>query len=128
MWPRRSLLVSSVAQDLGLMSPVDQLSIREVRTLLEVKQALHRHGVVLSAFTATDLWSVPSEDGWMQPNGVALGGHAVLLCGYSEIDGPPYFSIQQSWGEDIGWRGFVRMSPEQFRAEFIYGLIFDITL
>lgn len=114
------------AQDLGLMPTAT--GIREVTTEAEVKQALHRFGVVLSAFNCTDLWSVPSEDGWMRPGGQVLGGHACLLCGWSEIDGPPYFSIQQSWGEGIGWRGFVRMSPEEFRAEFIYGLCWNMNL
>lgn len=110
------------AQELGLMPLVG--SIREVTTEIEVKQALHRYGVVLAAFNATEAWGNPGSDGWMQPDGRPLGGHAVLLCGYSDIDVPPYHALQNSWG-DIGWRGFVRMSPRQFVAEFQYGLTWE---
>lgn len=112
------------AQDIGLMSPVDQGSLIDVSTELEVKQALHRYGVVLAAFVATDAWMNPSSDGWMQPGGRAIGGHSVLLCGYSDLETPPWYALQNSWG-DIGWRGFVRMSSEQFAAEFSYGLTWD---
>lgn len=111
------------AQDLGLMPTVT--GIREVGTEAEVKQGLHRFGVVLSAFNCTDLWSTPGDDGWMRPGGQTLGGHAVIIAGASEVDGPPYFSLQNSWGADIGWRGFARMSPAQFNAEFTYGLVWQ---
>lgn len=112
------------AQDLGIMSAVAQESIREVKTEFDVKQALHRFGVVFSAFQATDEWSNPDTGGWMKPGGQKRGGHAVLLCGYSDVETPNYFALQNSWG-DIGWRGFVRMTPEQFTSEFEYGLVFD---
>lgn len=111
------------AQDLGLMPCATR--VREVNSEAEVKQALHRFGVVLSAFNCTDLWSTPGEDGWMRPGGQILGGHALLICGFSEVDGDEYYCLQQSWGEGIGWRGFVRMSPEQFRQEFIMGLVWE---
>lgn len=114
--------VLQAAQDLDLMSDMAQDSIKEVAYEPEVKQALHRHGVILSAFTATEFWSAAQPDGWMKPDGKAIGGHAVILAGYSEIDG--YYSLQNSWGQDIGWQGFERMSPQQFRAEFQYGLVF----
>lgn len=113
------------AQDLGIMSAVAQESIREVTTAFDVKQALHRYGVVLAAFQATDEWSNPDAGGWMKPGGQKLGGHCVLLCGYSDVEVPNYFALQNSWGEEIGWRGFVRMSPEQFQQEFEYGLTWE---
>lgn len=112
------------AQDLTLMSAVAQESIREVRTEAEVRQALHRYGVVFGCFRATDQWAKAGPDGWMKMDGAYLGGHAVLLCGYSTID-EPYFAIQNSWGESVGWKGFERMSPEQFNAEFDYGLTWE---
>lgn len=117
------------AQELGLISAVAQGSIREVTTPLEVRQALHRYGVVLAAFNATEAWSFPSATGWIKPEGSPLGGHAVLLCGYSDLDdedNSPFFALQNSWG-DIGWRGFVRMSPQQFVTEFQYGLTWEFS-
>lgn len=114
------------AQDLNLMSAVSQESIREVTTLEEVKQALHRYGVVFGAFNATDEWGYAKPDGWMQEGGHLLGGHAVLICGFSDLpEEKAYVSLQNSWGEDVGWRGFCRMSPAQFNSEFQYGLLWD---
>jgi len=110
------------AQDLKLLPPATR--IREVSTKSEVKEALHRYGVVISSFMATDKWMNPESSGWMQEGGEKLGLHCVLLCGFSDIENPNYFSLQNSWG-DIGWRGFVRMSPAQFDKEFQYGLAWD---
>ncbi len=112
------------AQDLGLLPLVNQNSIRTVTTEIEVKQALHKYGVVLGTFMATEGWIQPAPDGWMQPDKQALGLHCVLLCGYNWFDEKKYWSIQNSWG-DIGWHGFVRMSPEQFIKEFQGGLVWD---
>lgn len=112
------------AQDLHLISVVDAASIRTVSST-GVQQALHRYGVVLSAFTITDKWWNATADGWLNKGGLEIGGHAVLTIGYSAVDTPPWFAVQNSWGEKQGWRGFNRMTPEMFHQQFDYGLVWD---
>jgi C1A family cysteine protease len=112
------------AQDLELMAQVDVDSIRDI-SKGELQQALHRYGVVLAGFRITDKWSAASADGWIAPGGTEIGGHAVVLCGYSQIDTPPWYAFQNSWGEGQGWRGFNRMTPEVFNQQFDYGLVWD---
>lgn len=113
------------ARDLKLLSNVDDASIRNVENIFEAKQALHRYGVVLSAFQVTDNWFKSVEDGWIQPGGNPVGGHAVVVCGYSSVDDPQWFGIQNSWGDHQGWRGFNRLSPELFAQQFVYGLVWN---
>jgi len=116
--------VLQAAQDLNLISTVDTASIRHVKTS-GVQQALHRYGVILSAFDITEQWGSATANGWIPEGGLSLGGHAVVLCGYSVIDTPPWYAIQNSWGEQQGWRGFNRVSPELFNQQFNYGLVWD---
>lgn len=117
--------VVNAAVQLNLI-PID-LSTVKVVNLNGVKQALHEYGVMLSAFDISQGWEVARADGWIQPSPQNLGGHAVVLIGYSEVEDPPWFAVQNSWGEaGYGWRGFVRMSPQQFADEFQYGLVWDL--
>lgn len=115
--------VLQAAQDLNLISTVDTTSIRHVPAS-GVQQALHRYGVILSAFSITDQWSSAGPDGWLAGGGVPVGGHAVVTCGYSTLD-TAWFAIQNSWSENQGWRGFNRMTPDMFYQQFDYGLIWD---
>jgi hypothetical protein len=117
--------VVQAAQDLKLLANVS--GIRELTGPKKVKRALHRYGPILAAFSATDKWSQAKPNGWMENGGAYVGGHAGLLCGYSDDqkNDRPYLSLQGSYGPGSGWQGFVRMSPEQFEQEFYYGLIWD---
>lgn len=112
------------AQDLGLISPVATASIRHV-PLEGVQQALHRYGVILSAFSVTENWWRATPDGWILPGGLGMGGHAVIVIGYSTVDTPPWYAVQNSWGEKQGWRGFNRLTPDLFKQQFDYGLVWD---
>lgn len=116
--------VLQAAQDLQLISGVDTASIRYVPAA-GVRQALHRYGVILSAFSITDKWSYANQEGWITEGGMNLGGHAVVTCGYSDVDNPPWYAIQNSWSENQGWRGFNRLSPMLFNQQFDYGLVWD---
>lgn len=113
------------AQDLGLMSPIEAGSLREVNSPAEVQQSLHRYGVVLAAFNVTDGWMKSDSGGWIRDGEESLGGHAVVLCGYSLIETPPWFALQNSWGEGVGWRGFNRLTLDMFNKQFDYGLVWD---
>lgn len=111
------------AQDLRLMSRVENSALREVYTFPEVQQAIHRYGVIIGAFNIQAGWLDATPGGWIQPGGGVLGGHAVTLTGYSLIETPPWFAIQNSWGDAQGWRGFNRMSHDLFLEQFEYGLV-----
>ena len=106
--------------------PIRTETIRMVRTVQEVKQALHRYGVVPAGFTASTNWQHASSSGWIKSGGEYLGGHAVLLCGYSDVENPRWWAAQNSWGDSQGWRGFVRMTPDVFLEQFRYGYVFDL--
>lgn len=124
--------VVNAAVSLGL-AKIDLSSLKVV-SLPDVKNALHRHSVMLSGFTVTEGWRWARGDGWIKSGTVAganydevLGGHAVVLIGYSDVDTPPWFAVQNSWGEDgYGWRGDVRMTPQQFNDQFTYGLVWEM--
>lgn len=117
--------VLNAAQELQLMSAVAQDRIREVYTFEEVKRGLHEHGVVLGAFMATNEWTKSTPDGWIQPGGSPLGGHAVLVCGYNEVEPRHYATVQNSWGAHVGWQGFQRLDLMEFRSSFQYGLVLE---
>jgi hypothetical protein len=117
--------VARAAVELDLID-IDLSTLRVVR-LPDVKRALHRYGPMLSAFVIHEGWQKAAADGWINDSGNVLGGHAVVLTGYSQVELPNYFSLQNSWGEAMyGWRGFARMSPAQFAKEFAYGLCWEI--
>lgn len=123
--------VVNAAVSLGLAN-IDLPSMKVV-SLPDVKDALHRHSVMLSGFNVTEGWRWAKDDGWVKGGTEAganydapLGEHAVVLVGYSEVDPTPWFGVQNSWGENgYGWRGFVRMTPQQFNDQFLYGLVWD---
>lgn len=117
--------VFQAAQDLNLMSAVAQESVREIATAEEVKEALHRHGVVLTGFQITEGWLRAKPDGWIESGGMLLGGHAALTCAFSSVEDPEWFGVQNSAGVEYGWNGFCRMSRTQFDQEFMYGLVWD---
>jgi len=116
--------VLQAAQDLSLLMPLEVGSVREVG-LNDVEQALHRYGVILSAFRITDQWDQAAPNGWIPEGGTYVGGHAVLLCGYALYD-PPWYAFQNSWGTAQGWRGFNRVSPALMAQQFDYGLVWDL--
>lgn len=116
--------VLQAAQDLRLISEIDTTSIRQVNAR-GVTQAIHRYGVVLAAFNITENWMDARPNGWISEGGLDYGGHAVILCGYSLVDNPSWYALQNSWGEENGWRGFNRLTTDLFDTQFLYGLIWD---
>lgn len=105
--------------------PIDLSTLQTVRQV-NARRALHKHGVLLSGFIITSGWERAKADGWIEDGGGYLGGHAVVTIGYSDVDNPKWVGVQNSWGDSqYGWRGFCRMSPEQFNNEFLYGLTWE---
>ena len=117
--------VLNAARNLGLITNVDMKSIREISYPSDIKQAIHRYGVVLTALNITDEWFNAEPRGWIPDGGNYIGGHAILACGYSDIESPNWIAVQNSWGDEQGWRGFNRLTPELFNEQFMYGLVFD---
>lgn len=80
-----------------------------------IREELVRNGPLVMSFE-------PKEDFMYYKGGVYKSGankihqeweqvdHAVLLAGYGEDKGQPYWSLQNSWGNDWGESGFFRIA------------------
>lgn len=113
----------------GYLSQVDAASVRTVGTIDELKRALHRYGVVVVSWNATDKFVSPAHDGWIQSGGQYIGGHATLCCYFDEADqlGGERGSIgcQDNYGEARGDHGFWRLTEPEARRIFAGGIVFD---
>lgn len=122
----------AAAEKLGLITNIQQQSIRAIDKFDEVCRALHKYKFLIGAFDITRNWTTDSS-GWINfdPTNTFLGGHASLLCGYSKITKNnkgqiiPFVTIQGSWGETQAWHGFSRLTLEAFNQCFQYALVFD---
>ena len=105
------------AKDLGLL---DYTTIQVIRTRQEYQFAMQAYDVVISAFDITDDWNhVDDETGRIaDTNAISIGPHAVLSCWFDD-EGP---GCQNSW-DQWGWKGFGRMTWEQFGKQFLYGVV-----
>lgn len=81
--------------------------------------AVHKFGLVLVGLNITTGWQKLAPNGMIGPGRSSIGGHAVLISGYSlsenTIWGPNW------WGLNWGVRGWWMMKLDQFRAQLIYG-------
>ena len=87
-------------------------------TIDDVKFAIHRHVSVIAGFKITEDWNyVEKNTGFirMTEGSNVRGGHAVLICGFSE-DG---FYIQNSWGGGWGVYGFGILRFKQFSEQLM---------
>jgi cathepsin B len=72
----------------------------------QIKQDLVTHGPMYVAFTVySDFPTYKSGVYVHTPGSSTLGGHAVTLVGYGELDGTPYWKIKNSWNEEWGDAG-----------------------
>lgn len=88
--------------------------------LNDIKYAIHKYGVVMTAFNITEDWFTLSKGSGILPingNGKIVGGHAILGCGYNR-DG---LFIQNSWGIEWGDYGFALIPWNKVQEHFIYG-------
>lgn len=90
----------------------------------DAKRAIHKYDVMMGAFRIPGMWNA-QPDGWVGVIPGPTSNHAALICGYSDYEGSRWWAVQDSYGPDRGWRGIYRMTPEQFRVWWFYGVVFD---
>lgn len=113
-----------VGEDYGVPY-IPNLTNELVADLQDVIYAVHKYGLVLVGLNITDGWRNLNRDGSVGPGRLPLGGHAVLVSGYSMRDrtiwGPNW------WGRGWGQEGYWRMTFDQFDQQLIYGYAVRVT-
>lgn len=84
----------------------------------EIRQALAAHGPLLTAHWVYENYRDSFATGlWPAPEGLNLGGHAVLLCGYD--DEKQLFEIKGSWSTSVGDEGYFYMPYDAMEKLYI---------
>lgn len=93
----------------------------------DIRFAIHTHRVVVCAFHITEGWSDCNKiTGRISRTGKGIGGHAVLGCWYDDLARDSGFGFQNQWaGTDWGYKGFGRMTWDQFDDQFLYGAVLE---
>ena len=109
------------AIDLGCFSStgkIMQLKNDQTKLLPEkIKFLVHKYDFIQAGFSITDGWySCSKRSPVLKHTDNFLGGHAVLIVGYTPQD----VIIQNQWGIDWGSKGFALMPWDVFMKEFIY--------
>jgi len=114
--------LSSIYQAGKLHGDFDHTANIEIlRTLNDVKYALHSNLVCFLCFRITDGWYHPNKvTGFVSDGSNTIGGHCVLGCWYATGQG---VGFQNSWGLDWGVNGFGRLTEKQFAEQFMEGMI-----
>jgi len=73
-----------------------------VRGESQIMQELVTNGPMYVAFTVYADFPTYKSGVYTHQSGSALGGHAVTLVGYGELDGTKYWKIKNSWNEEWG--------------------------
>jgi hypothetical protein len=96
---------------------------RMIRTIDDLKAAIHRFGCALGGFAITDEWYELYASGLENVTGArhnaSRGGHAVLVVGYN----PAGIWIENSWGSLWGAQGFAFVEWGAVKRQFIYGAV-----
>jgi cathepsin B len=80
-------------------------SAYSVRGEQQIMQDLVTNGPMYVAFTVYADFPTYKSGVYTHQSGSALGGHAVTLVGYGELDGTKYWKIKNSWNEQWGDAG-----------------------
>merc|ERR1711975_195510 len=76
-----------------------------VRGVSKIQKELMTNGPLYVAFTVYSDFPTYKSGVYKHTSGSALGGHAVTLVGYGELDGQKYWKIKNSWNEEWGDNG-----------------------
>jgi hypothetical protein len=85
--------------------------------------AIHTNSVFIGGFAITDEWNrvdlKTGEISNFENGATALGGHAVLVCGYDQRG----IYIQNSWGYAWGLYGYALIPWPLVSKQFMYGVV-----
>lgn len=74
-------------------------------SLDEVKHGLSYHGAAeIGVWWWSGMWDTDSS-GFVKPTGTKVGGHALALAGYKNINGGRAYRLENSWGPSWGDHG-----------------------
>jgi C1A family cysteine protease len=73
-------------------------------------QELVENGPMYVAFTVYGDFPTYKSGVYKHKSGSVLGGHAVTLVGYGELNGEKYWKIKNSWNEQWGDNGHFLMA------------------
>ena len=91
----------------------------KIDTVKYIKHLIHKYDLLLGGFSITQGWYYCTATEYkIKHYGANLGGHAVVIAGYSDSEGG--FIIENQWGKRWGAKGFAIMPYDVFKKEFIY--------
>lgn len=101
-----------------------QCRTRVIRTMDQIKYAVHKFGCCLLGIMVTREWYKCNRNKSTisgKSDREQVGGHAVLCCGYNQ-DG---VIIQNSWGVNWGSYGFALVTWDELERTFSYGAVLN---
>lgn len=83
----------------------------------QLKFLVHKYDFVHAGFMIYDSWyACNSHDYYIDCSGRNAGGHAVVICGYTQEG----VIIQNSWGTSFGSKGFGILRWKDFKKSLMY--------
>lgn len=90
---------------------------RNEDTFVQIKRFVHKYSFIHAGFAIDDGWYNATDSNYVIKKGyTALGGHAVLICGYDETG----VYIQNSWGKSWGSKGFAILPWNLVKEQLMY--------
>jgi hypothetical protein len=110
------------------IDPNGSVDIKDTKTLEDL--LAKGHNVVFGCHVA---WRNKDLDGLIDvirgPSGQPIfgsGGHAMLIVGFdtsNQVEKVPYFIVKNSWGNDLGHKGYLHISYDYIRIYAKYGYV-----
>lgn len=90
------------------------------KNINSIKAALVKYGPLPTALMVYEDFMHYKGGIYSSVSGKKIGGHAVLLVGYNDIE--QYFVVKNSWGTDWGENGFFRIAYSEMNNKISFGL------